>query len=144
MLGIIMSIFSGIISPLVKAWTNYQVSQLKTNEAGFAAGAAADVAITQAMLTAEVQNNALKVSVYGQPITRVCMWVAGFPACLHFGLIFVDTILASKYLFGHAVLGIPTPPKPFDLYEWAVVSSFFLVQAVHLGASNVSQWFAKK
>lgn len=144
MLSLIMAVFNGLLTPLVKAWTNYQVSLMKTNEAGFAAGAAADVAITQAMLTANVQNNALKVSVYGTAINRFCMWIAGFPACLHFGLVFIDTILASHFLCGKAVLGIPKLPSPYDTFEWAVVSSFFLVQAVHLGTSNVSQWLAKK
>jgi hypothetical protein len=33
---------------------------------------------------------------------------------------------------------------PYDTFEWAVVSSFFLVHAVNLGKSNVSAWLEKK
>lgn len=144
MFGLIMTLFGGIITPLVKAWSSYMVGRMQSNEAGFAAGAAADVAVTQAMLSTEVQNNALKVSVYGTPINRICMWTAGYPVCLHFGLVFVDTILASKAFYGQALIGVPKLPAPYDNFEWLVVSSFFLVHAVHLGTSNVNSWLSKK
>jgi hypothetical protein len=36
-----------------------------------------------------------------------------------------------------AYFGVPKLPAPYDTFEWAVVSSFFLVHAVNLGKSNV-------
>jgi hypothetical protein len=71
------------------------------------------------------------------------MWVAGFPAALHFGLVFIDTVLAAKVFYGAAILGVPKLPAPYDKYEWAIVTSLFLVQGVHLGTSNVSAWLSK-
>lgn len=133
-------LFGSIIKPFVAAWTDYERTRLTTGEAGFAAGAAADAAIMQTALTTEQQNNALKIQVYGHWINRAVMWVAGFPAALHFGLVFIDTILASKAFYGAAILGVPKLPAPYDAYEWAIVTSFFLVQGIHFGTSNVSAW----
>ena len=112
----------------------------RLEEAGFSAGATADAAIMQTALATEQQNNALKIQVYGHLINRVVMWIAGFPVALHFGLVFVDTIMAAKFAFGAAILGVPKLPAPYDAYEWAIVTSFFLVQGIHLGTSNVSAW----
>jgi hypothetical protein len=40
--------------------------------------------------------------------------------------------------------GVPKLPASYDTFEWAVVSSFFLVHAVNLGKSNVASWLEKK
>jgi hypothetical protein len=40
---------------------------------------------------------------------------------------YADTILASKGLLGAAYFGVPKLPAPYDTFEWAIVSSFFLV-----------------
>jgi hypothetical protein len=63
---------------------------------------------------------------------------------VHFGLVYIDTILASKALLGAAYFGVPKLPPPYDTFEWAVVSSFFLVHAVSRGSSNVTQWLSKQ
>lgn len=144
LLPVLNYFFGTIIKPFVAAWADYERTKLTTQEAGFAAGAAADSTIMRAAVTTEVQNNALKVQGYGHWINRVVMWVAGFPASLHFGLVFIDTILASKFAYGVAVLGVPKLPSPYDTYEWAIVTSFFLVHGVQLGTSNVSAWLDRK
>jgi hypothetical protein len=59
---------------------------------------------------------------------------------VQFGLVYFDTILASKAFLGAAYFGVPKVPAPYDTFEWAVVSSFFLVHAVNLGKSNVASW----
>ncbi|WOJ88074.1 hypothetical protein RZS28_09405 [Methylocapsa polymorpha] len=142
-LPILNALLGGIINPLVNAWVMYKKDKLTTQEAGFEAATKSDAAVMQAALAAEARNNALKIQVYGHFINRAVMWVAGFPAALHFGLVFVDTVLAAKVFYGAAVLGVPKLPAPYDNYEWAIVTSFFLVQGVHLGTSNVSAWLGK-
>jgi len=141
---ILNALLGSVITPFVSAWVAYKKDKLTTQQAGFAAAAAADAATMQAALSMEVQNNALKVQVYGHLINRVVMWVAGFPAALHFGLVFIDTILAAKFCYGAAVLGAPKLPAPYNAYEWAIVTGFFLVQGVHLGTSNVSVWLGRR
>jgi hypothetical protein len=141
---ILNSVLGGIIKPFVAAWTDYERTKLTTGEAGFAAAAAADSAVMQAALTADVQLAAMKVQVYGTLSYRVITLVAGLPPAVHFGLVYIDTILASKTFLGAAYFGVPKLPAPYDTFEWAVVSSFFLVHAVNLGKSNVATWLGKK
>ncbi len=141
---ILNSVLGGIIKPFVAAWTDYERTKLTTNEAGFAAGAKSDADVMQAALVSDTQMAALKVQLYGTPTYRIITLIAGLPPAVHFGLVYIDTILASKAFFGAAYFGVPKLPAPYDTFEWAVVSSFFLVHAFNLGKSNVSAWLVKK
>lgn len=141
---ILNALMGGIIKPFVAAWTSYEQSKLTTGEAGFEKGAAADAQIMQAALVSDVQLAAMKVQVYGSFTYRVVTLVAGLPPAIHFGLVYIDTILASKAFLGVAYFEVPKLPAPYDTFEWAIVSSFFLVHAINLGKSNVAAWMAKK
>jgi hypothetical protein len=144
MIPILNSVLGGIIKPFVAAWTDYERTKLTTGEAGFEKAAAADAQIMQASLVSDVQLAAMKVQVYGTLSYRVITLVAGLPPAVHFGLVYIDTILASKAFLGAAYFGVPKLPTPYDTFEWAVVSSFFLVHAVNLGKSNVASWLGRK
>ncbi len=137
---ILNSVLGSFITPFVKAWTDYQSTKLTTGEAGFEKAVAADAQIMQAALVSDVQLAAVKAQVYGTPTNRVITLVAGLPPAIHFGLVYIDTILASKAFLGSAYFGVPKLPTPYDTFEWAVVSSFFLVHAINLGKSNVASW----
>lgn len=141
---ILNSVLGGIIRPFVAAWISFERTKLTTGEAGFEKAAAADTATMQAALTAGVQMSAMKVQLYGTPTFRIITLVAGLPPAVHFGLVYIDTILASKAFLGAAIIGVPKLPAPYDTFEWAVVSSFFLVHAVNLGKSNVASWLGRK
>jgi len=141
---ILNAILGGIIKPFVAAWTDYERTKLTTGEAGFEAAAKSDAAVMQAALTADVQMAAMKVQLYGTPTFRIITMLAGLPPAVHFGLVYIDTILASKAFLGAAYFGVPKLPSPYDTFEWAVVSSFFLVHAVNLGKSNVTSWLGRK
>ncbi|VTZ24344.1 conserved membrane hypothetical protein [Methylocella tundrae] len=143
LLPLLNALLGGLITPFVTAWVNYKTNTATIKEQGFAAGAAADATVMQAALANDVQLAALKVQVYGQPINRLIMLIAGVPPALHFGLIFIDTIVASKAFLGAPFFGVAKLPAPYDTFEWAIVSSFFLVHAVTLGTSNVSSWLGK-
>ncbi|MGQ0446139.1 MAG: hypothetical protein ACT4O2_13695 [Beijerinckiaceae bacterium] len=141
---ILNTVLGGIIKPFVAAWADYERTKLKTNQEGFEAATKSDAAIMQAALKADVQMAALKVQLYGTPTFRIITLVAGLPPAIHFGLVYIDTILASKAFLGAAYFGVPKLPTPYDTFEWAVVSSFFLVHAVNLGKSNVASWLGRK
>lgn len=141
---ILNTVLGGIIKPFVKAWTDYERTKLTTGVAGFEAAAKADSEVMQAALAADVQMAAMKVQVYGTLSYRIITLVAGLPPAIHFGLVYIDTILASKTLLGAPYFGVPKLPSPYDTFEWAVVSSFFLIQAVNLGKSNVTSWLGRK
>lgn len=144
LLPLLDKILGSIITPFVNAWIGYKTTQMQTGEAGFEKGAAADAAVMTAAMQADVQMAALKVQLYGTPTYRIITLVAGLPPAIHFGLVYVDTILASKSFLGAAFFGVPKLPTPYDTFEWAVVSSFFVVHAVNVGTSNVAQWLGKK
>jgi hypothetical protein len=101
------------------AWTDYERTKLTTGEAGFEAAAKSDAVVMQAALTADVQLSAMKVQVYGSLSYRVITLVAGLPPAVHFGLVYIDTILASKAFLGTAYFGVPKLPTPYDTFEWA-------------------------
>jgi hypothetical protein len=143
LLPFLNSLFGGVLTSFATTWLNYKTSTLTIKEKGFEAAAGADATVMQAALATDVQLSALKVQVYGQPINRLIMLIAGVPPALHFGLIFIDTILASKLFMGAPFFGVAKLPAPYDTFEWAIVSSFFLVHAVTLGTSNVSSWLGK-
>jgi hypothetical protein len=148
LLGLIIpllnTILGGVIRPFVAAWTDYERTKLTTGEAGFESAAEADAKIMQAAIVTDAQLAAMKVQLYGTATYRIITLIAGLPPAIHFGLVYIDTILASKFLLGVAYLGVPKLPSPYDNFEWAVVSSFFLVHAVNLGKSNVQQWLTRK
>lgn len=141
---ILNAVLGGVIKPFVKAWTDYELTKLKTNEAGFSKAAAADAQIMQAAFAADVQMASLKVQLYGTPTFRIITLVAGLPPAIHFGLVYIDTILASKAFLAAPYFGVPKLPAPYDTFEWAVVSSFFLVHVVNIGKSNVASWLGRK
>ena len=141
---ILNSVLGGIIKPFVAAWTDYERTKLTTGEAGFEAAAKSDAAVMQAALVSDAQYAATKVQLYGTRTYRIITLVAGLPPAVHFGLVYIDTILASKAFLGAAYFGVPKLPAPYDTFEWAVVSSFFLVHAVNLGKANVASWLGRK
>ena len=144
-LALVMPLISGILTPFVKAWSDYKRLQLTTNEAGFAAAAAADVETVKTALAADVADNAMKVQLYGTGLYRFVSWFVGTAVALHFGLVFWATILASRFLFGRDVLGVPQAPGQYGaVFEWAIISSFFIVRAVHGGPSDVVRWLGRK
>jgi hypothetical protein len=144
LLPLVDKLLGSIITPFVSAWVSYKNTQMTTGELGFQQAAQADATVMTAAMQADVQMSAMKVQLYGTSTYRIITIIAGLPPAIHFGLVYVDTILASKAFLGAAYFGVPKLPAPYDTFEWAIVSSFFLVHAVNLGASNVSQWLAKK
>jgi hypothetical protein len=133
-------LFGGVLQSLLKSWLDYKASTTATKETGFAAAVAADQANLATVAAAEIQIDAMKVQVYGTPTYRIITLLVGVPVALHFSLIFVDTILASQFLYGRPILGVPNPPGQYPTFEWAIIASFFLVHAVNAGTSNVSRW----
>ena len=144
LLPLLDKLLGSIITPFVNAWVGYKTTQMQTGEAGFEKAAAADAVVMTAAMQADVQMAQMKVALYGSLTYRIVTLVAGLPPAVHFGLVYIDTILASKAFLGAAYFGVPKLPAPYDSFEWAIVSSFFLVHMVTTGKSNVAQWLGRK
>jgi hypothetical protein len=144
MLALVMPLvnwlFGGVLQSFFTQWLSYKATVATSQEAGFAAAASADQANLQVVAASEVAIDAQKVSLYGTPTYQLITKLVGIPVSIHFALVFVDTILAAKVFFGHPVIGIPNPPAPYPTYEWAIISSFFLVHMVNIGTGNVARW----
>jgi len=140
LMPIINWLFGGVLQSFFTKWLDYKTQIAKSKEAGFADAVAADSKNLATVAMAEAQINAMKVQLYGTLTYRIITLLVGVPVALHFALIFVDTICASKFIYGHSVLGVPNAPDPYPVYEWAIIASFFLVHTVSVGTSNVSKW----
>jgi len=49
-----------------------------------------------------------------------------YPLATHFNLVILDTILASKYFFGIAVIQVPVLPEPYAYMQGAIILSYFV------------------
>ena len=135
--------FGGVIQSLFRMWLNYKATIATSNEAGAVEGMHVDQQENATSAWSEVGVDALKIAVYGTFTYRLITLMVGIPVATHFSLVFVDTILASKLMFGHSVIGIPNPPKPYPEFEWYIIASFFLVHTVGQGMSNLTKWLGR-
>ena len=110
---IIHFLFGGVIQGFFRQWLDYKAAVAGSNEAGAVEGMHVDQQAHATDAWTEVGVDALKVAVYGTFTYRLITLMVGIPVATHFSLVFLDTILASKMLFGHSVIGIPNPPKPY-------------------------------
>jgi hypothetical protein len=144
MLALIMPainwLFGGVLQSFFKQWLTYKTNLATSKEAGAVVAMQTDAQAFVAIATSEVQIDALKVQVYGTFTYRLITLLVGLPVALHFSLIFVDTILAAKFFYGHSVIGMPNPPDPYPTYEWYIIASFFLVHTVGQGTGNLTKW----
>jgi hypothetical protein len=97
-----------------------------------------------AALQADMQMAAMKVQVYGSLSYRIITLVAGLPPRCILALFTLIRSWRARRSSAPLYFGVPKLPPPYDTFEWAVVSSFFLVHAVSRGSSNVTQWLSKQ
>lgn len=141
---IIHFLFGGVIQGFFRQWLGYKATIATSNEAGAVEAMHVDQQMNATNAWSEVGVDALKIAVYGTFTYRLITLLVGIPVATHFSLVFIDTILASKLLFGHAVLGVPNPPRPYPEYEWMIVASFFLIHSINQGTSNLSRWLERR
>jgi hypothetical protein len=130
----------GVLQSFFKQWLTYKTNLASSKEAGAAVAMQEDTKAFVSMAQSEVQIDALKVQIYGSPTYRIITLLVGLPVATHFALIFIDTISASKFLYGHSILGVPDAPGNYPQYEWMIIASFFLVHTINQGTSNLKSW----
>ena len=133
-------LFGGVLQSFFTKWLNYKTALATSKEAGAVVAMQEDTKAFVSMATSEVQIDALKTQVYGSFTYRLITLLVGVPVALHFSLIFIDTIFASKFMYGHTVLGVPNAPDPYPSYEWLIIASFFLIHGVNQGTANLTKW----
>lgn len=85
------------------------------------------------LLRANVETNKQKLLQQGWWGAKAIILIAGVPAAVHMGAIFLD----STFTFGW---GIPKIPEPYDSYEERIVLSFFILQPVNGLIGVINAW----
>jgi hypothetical protein len=141
MLSLILPLLNGllgnIITPFVKAWTDYKLVSLKTTEEGFVAAAGADADVYKAYVAAMAQVQQMKVAQQGSLIGKLMMLLFGVPAAAHWGAVFLD----STFKFGW---GVPALPGGYANAELSIALSFFVITPAMPLVSAAAQWLGRK
>jgi len=135
--SILSAIFSGIISPILTAWSNVKTQQLKSEVDGFTAAVGGDATIGKAYLDAQMENARIMAASNTWVGARLIILVAGLPAAIHFGAVMLD----STFRFGW---GVPKCPPPYDGYEWSIIQSFFFVAPAMPVMSAAAAWLSRR
>ncbi len=124
----LLGFFGGdIFSRIVEAVAGYL--RLKANDdlARYQAGVAADTQIALARVNAEIEARKLQAQIVAADRGwRVTAWIRPllvYPCVLHFAAIVLDSTIPPFGSWGIAKL-----PAPYDLYEQAIILSFFIAR----------------
>jgi len=135
--SILSAIFSGIISPIVTAWSNIKTQQLKSQVEGFKSAVGGDVELGQAFLSAQLETNKLKLAQQASPGMRWITIGAGTIVLIYFGAIVLDSI-------GHFGWAIAKLPPPWDGYAWIILQSFVVLTPAQPILSATAAWIARR
>lgn len=136
-LPLLNGVLGNIITPFVKAWTDYKLVSMKMDEAGFVAAAGADAEVYKAYVAAVAEVDRLKVAQQSSFIGKVMMLGFGVPAVVHWGAVFLD----STFKFGW---GVPALPGGYANAELSIALSFFVVTPAMPLVSATAQWLSRK
>jgi hypothetical protein len=139
MLKILGWLTGGGVTGILNAVLGHIQKAADVELSAFNTGTAADTARQVAYLNFMLENNRLKLAQQGWWGARCIILLAGIPASAHFAAVFLDTLIPP---FGS--WGIPKLPAPYDMYQWAIVQSFFLVMPAMPIASAFAGWLARK
>jgi hypothetical protein len=124
----LLGFFGGdLFSRIVEAVAGYL--RLKANDdlARYQASVAADTQIALARVNAEIEARKLQAQIVAADRGwRVTAWIRPllvYPCVLHFAAIVLDSTIPPFGSWGIAKL-----PAPYDLYEQAIILSFFIAR----------------
>ncbi len=123
-----------IFGKVVDAVAGYFRQKADNELARFQTGVAADTQIALAQLNAEIEARKVQAQILeADRGWRVTAWIRPllvYPCILHFGSIVIDSI-PFWTPFGAHVTGdwqVAKLPAPYDLYEQAIILSFFIAR----------------
>lgn len=136
------SLLSSTVTGVLTPWFSYLDKKQDVTLDGFKTATGADVTAYTSYLDYEktVLTAHIAESSWWGP--KFLLMLVGIPACLHVGLIFLD----STFSFGSGhtgSLGIAKLPSDYFEFEKVVIDFVFGVSVVGPMASSVSAWFHK-
>jgi len=135
MWGLLLSWLPSLAGSLL----NYLDKRADRELQGFTTGATIDREARRDYLAALVEVNKIKVAASGWWGAKVIILLSGLPASCHMAAVFLDTLIPP-----YGSWGIPALPPPYDMYEWAIVQSFFVVMPVMPVAGALAAWINRK
>jgi hypothetical protein len=133
------TILLGLLPGLASSIFDYFKAKGDRELEGFKTASGVDLAAFQAYMNAQVEINRMKQAQNAWWGAKLIILVAGIPASAHFAAVFLDTVIPP---FGS--WGVPKLPAPYDVYQWAIVQSFFIIMPVQTGINAVSQWLNRR
>lgn len=119
---------------IVESVAGYLRQKANDDLVRFQAGVAADTQIALARINAEIETRKVQARVLeADRGWRVTAWIRPllvYPCILHFGAIVLDSV-PFWTPFGSHVTGawqVAKLPAPYDLYEQAIILSFFIAR----------------
>lgn len=92
--------------------------------------------VAASILQAEVETNKAKAAQHQWWGIKLIILLAGVPAALHMGLVFLDSAFFLPWSF-------PKPPAPYDGYQRDIVLSFFILAPTMKLADAISAWLRR-
>jgi hypothetical protein len=131
----LLGFFGGdIFGRIVESVAAYFRQKASDDLARFQTGVAADTQIAMAHLNAEIEARKVQAQILaadrGWGVTAWIRPLLVYPCVIHFGAIVIDSI-PFWTPFGAHVTGswqIAKLPAPYDLYEQAIILSFFIAR----------------
>lgn len=123
-----------IFGKIVDGVATYLRQKANDDLARFQAGVAADTQVALARLNAEIKARKVQAQILeADRGWRVTAWIRPllvYPCVIHFGAIVIDSIPFWTPLGAHQTGSwqIAKLPAPYDLYEQAIILSFFVAR----------------
>lgn len=123
-----------VFGKIVDTVANYFRQKASDDLARFQTGVAADTQVALARLNAEIEARKVQAQILAADRGwRVTAWIRPllvYPCVLHFGAIVVDSIPFWTPFGAHPTGSwqVAKLPAPYDLYEQAIILSFFIAR----------------
>jgi len=133
------SLVSGVLTP----WLDYKSKTADVDLQGFKTATGADGDAYKAWLAYRTQVESIRAGEVSWFGPKLCLMMVALPACLHVGLVFLD----SSFTFGaghYGSLGIAQLPAAYFDFEQRVIEFLFGVAVAGPMASAASAWLHRR
>jgi hypothetical protein len=132
-LGLILPALGSFFTPLF----NYLGKKQDVTLTGAQSAMGADVAISQAVLNAQIQADQIRAANNNWIGPKIIACTAGELSVLYYGSIVLDSMF-------HLDWDVAKLPSPWDQYAWIILSSFIIVSPVAPVLSATSAWLGRR
>jgi hypothetical protein len=138
MIGLLFSVLPSLATSILGYFTKRTDAELD----GFKAAVGSDSVDRRALIEAHLENNRLKAAQNGWSGAKAIILIAGLPAALQMGAVFIDSMPFPGHLVGS--WNVPPVPGKYGEYQKEIVLSFFLVMPAMPIVNSVAAWLTRR